>query len=363
MTPKGLLRLREAASTLADLAEGSFQPVLDDPGADRDRSAPARPLLGQGLLRHRRARAARRRRESRRRPSRAAVSRSRGRARGARRLLPRAGRGRLGPGGAAEHGRVALDPAPARGGAAVTAFRSATSAGPGGRARARATRPRTCASRTGSPARRWASRLALPRAGRRRVLRGAGHPGCDQRAVSPRVREQGLALPRRKAKPDVVGREREADGASGSTQSRHTSILTYGHVHPLSGLQLSQSRPNNSVTIPHRSSSPANGGSYAGRDDVAFQSGDSGASRAQAPQLGARRCHAALELRARGSVRQPSTLQDRRSRPGWRRRWTASSRSSRSRRWCIPGRARTRSSTSMTDQSLWGRSRDFDWGD
>jgi 2-oxoglutarate dehydrogenase E1 component len=38
MTPKGLLRLREAASTLADLAEGSFQPVLGDAGADRDRT-------------------------------------------------------------------------------------------------------------------------------------------------------------------------------------------------------------------------------------------------------------------------------------------------------------------------------------
>ena len=36
MTPKGLLRLREAASTLADLAEGSFRPVLDDPGADKE---------------------------------------------------------------------------------------------------------------------------------------------------------------------------------------------------------------------------------------------------------------------------------------------------------------------------------------
>ncbi|HSS72377.1 MAG TPA: 2-oxoglutarate dehydrogenase E1 component [Gaiellaceae bacterium] len=30
MTPKGLLRLKEAASSLTDLAEGSFQPVLDD---------------------------------------------------------------------------------------------------------------------------------------------------------------------------------------------------------------------------------------------------------------------------------------------------------------------------------------------
>src|SRR6185312_10001119 len=36
MTPKGLLRLREAASTLADLADGSFRPVLDDPRASHD---------------------------------------------------------------------------------------------------------------------------------------------------------------------------------------------------------------------------------------------------------------------------------------------------------------------------------------
>jgi 2-oxoglutarate dehydrogenase E1 component len=34
MTPKGLLRLREATSTLSDLAESSFQVVLDDPGAE-----------------------------------------------------------------------------------------------------------------------------------------------------------------------------------------------------------------------------------------------------------------------------------------------------------------------------------------
>jgi 2-oxoglutarate dehydrogenase E1 component len=36
MTPKGLLRLKQASSTLADLAAGSFQPVLDDAGADKD---------------------------------------------------------------------------------------------------------------------------------------------------------------------------------------------------------------------------------------------------------------------------------------------------------------------------------------
>jgi 2-oxoglutarate dehydrogenase E1 component len=37
MTPKGLLRLKQAGSTLADHAEGSFQPVVDDRGADRER--------------------------------------------------------------------------------------------------------------------------------------------------------------------------------------------------------------------------------------------------------------------------------------------------------------------------------------
>ena len=38
MTPKGLLRLREAASTLPDLAEGSFLPVIPDTGADPERT-------------------------------------------------------------------------------------------------------------------------------------------------------------------------------------------------------------------------------------------------------------------------------------------------------------------------------------
>jgi 2-oxoglutarate dehydrogenase E1 component len=37
MTPKGLLRLKEASSSPAELAEGSFAPVLDDPRADHSR--------------------------------------------------------------------------------------------------------------------------------------------------------------------------------------------------------------------------------------------------------------------------------------------------------------------------------------
>jgi 2-oxoglutarate dehydrogenase E1 component len=35
MTPKGLLRLKEAASTLADLTDGTFKPVIDDGSADK----------------------------------------------------------------------------------------------------------------------------------------------------------------------------------------------------------------------------------------------------------------------------------------------------------------------------------------
>ncbi len=37
MTPKGLLRLKEASSSLADLTEGSFRPVLSDPDASPER--------------------------------------------------------------------------------------------------------------------------------------------------------------------------------------------------------------------------------------------------------------------------------------------------------------------------------------
>jgi 2-oxoglutarate dehydrogenase E1 component len=49
MTPKGLLRLREAASSLSDLSEGRFLPVLDDPAAT-DRSAVTRLVLTSGKL-------------------------------------------------------------------------------------------------------------------------------------------------------------------------------------------------------------------------------------------------------------------------------------------------------------------------
>jgi 2-oxoglutarate dehydrogenase E1 component len=48
MTPKGLLRLKEASSTLDELANGSFAPVLDDTGADK--SAVRRLVLCSGKV-------------------------------------------------------------------------------------------------------------------------------------------------------------------------------------------------------------------------------------------------------------------------------------------------------------------------
>ena len=49
MTPKGLLRLKEASSSLSDLAEGRFEPVLDDPTVS-DRSEVTRLILTSGRL-------------------------------------------------------------------------------------------------------------------------------------------------------------------------------------------------------------------------------------------------------------------------------------------------------------------------
>ncbi len=48
MTPKGLLRLKQASSTLAELAAGEFRPLIDDESADRERVE--RLVLCQGKV-------------------------------------------------------------------------------------------------------------------------------------------------------------------------------------------------------------------------------------------------------------------------------------------------------------------------
>jgi len=52
MTPKGLLRLKQAGSTLADLSDGRFEPVLDDPGVGPavDRATVTRLVLCSGKV-------------------------------------------------------------------------------------------------------------------------------------------------------------------------------------------------------------------------------------------------------------------------------------------------------------------------
>ena len=116
MTPKGLLRLRQASSALDELAAGRFEAVLDDAGADRE--AVERLVLCSGkvyydIVGHDR-------RDSARAVAVARVEQlypfpadALGRTLGA---YPQPARGRVGPGGATEHGPVALDPPPARGG-------------------------------------------------------------------------------------------------------------------------------------------------------------------------------------------------------------------------------------------------------
>ena len=114
MTPKGLLRLKQATSSLDELAGGSFRPVIADAGADPRSGPAARALLGEDLLRPRRTRGARERDGRRGRrleqlypfPVEAAAELCS--------AYPHLQRARVGAGGAAEHGRVADDPPPAR---------------------------------------------------------------------------------------------------------------------------------------------------------------------------------------------------------------------------------------------------------
>ena len=45
LTPKGLLRLKQATSRFEELARGSFQPIIDDPALDESGRAAARRLI------------------------------------------------------------------------------------------------------------------------------------------------------------------------------------------------------------------------------------------------------------------------------------------------------------------------------
>ena len=118
MTPKGLLRLKQASSILADLSEGKFEPVLDDPRADHE--AVTRLVLCSGKIYydidgH----------EDRANATSVAVARLEQLypfpvepAAALTASLPEPPGDRVGAGGAAEHGSLADDPPPPRGGGA-----------------------------------------------------------------------------------------------------------------------------------------------------------------------------------------------------------------------------------------------------
>ena len=113
MTPKSLLRAKDASSPLTDFTKGEFKTVIGEQSAEIERrqgQAPDR-LLGQGLLRPRPL--ARRAQEHRRRdhPRRAALSVPAQGVRGRAEEVPEPDRGRVVPGRAAEPGRLVLRPA------------------------------------------------------------------------------------------------------------------------------------------------------------------------------------------------------------------------------------------------------------
>ena len=114
MTPKSLLRLPQATSRIEHLSESRFFPVLSEPRIDEEKVTPARAVLGQDLLRPQGPRDARGQRGRGDLPRRAALPLPAEPDRGGDRALPEPARGRLGPGGAAQHGRPrAHVPAPA----------------------------------------------------------------------------------------------------------------------------------------------------------------------------------------------------------------------------------------------------------
>ena len=158
MTPKGLLRLRAAMSSLEELSDGAFRPVIDD--AETDHAKARRLVLCTGKLYYdivgHEARAAASdvavaRIEqlypfpARKPPSSCAATARWRRSSGRRRSRRTWARG-------ARSGTASKTPP------RWWDCRSASSGARGGRARARATRPRTCASRTGSSAKRSALR-------------------------------------------------------------------------------------------------------------------------------------------------------------------------------------------------------------
>ena len=158
MTPKSLLRLPQATSRIEHLSEARFFPVLPEPRIDEakvERLVLCTGKVYYDLKGH----------ATRENNERVAISRvellypfPQEQIMEEVDALPEPPRGRLGPGGAAQHGRPRAHVAAPAAACSRASSSSATSAGPSAPARARATRPPTRWSRTASSAPRWISR-------------------------------------------------------------------------------------------------------------------------------------------------------------------------------------------------------------
>ncbi len=185
MTPKSLLRLPQAQSAMREMSEGRFQPVLADPTVDPE--AVRRLILCSGKMYYDLSGHA-----GRAAATDVAIGRvellypfPQGEILRARADLPEPRRGRLGPGGAPQHGCPGPHVAAVAPGAAARISTSATSVGPSGRPPARGTRSPTPRSRTeSSPPRstrpsRSRSIPARPPASGRPAVRPAIHVACS----------------------------------------------------------------------------------------------------------------------------------------------------------------------------------------
>ena len=196
MTPKSLLRLPQATSSIADLAESTrFQPVLAEPGVDDaqvTRLALCTGKIYYDLVGH---------------PDRASTP---GLAVGRIELLypfpegqvlelihryPQLREVRVGSGGAAQHGRARTHVPAADADHARAASTSATSGAPSAPAQARATRPRISTNRTASspPRSISASRSPSTRARRRASADGRALGGASWRSAPAQAQAAPLA--------------------------------------------------------------------------------------------------------------------------------------------------------------------------
>ena len=240
MTPKGLLRLKQAASSLDELAGGGFQAVLDDSTVDHD--AVERLVLCSGklyydIVGHELRDAAGRSRwrassssiRSRSTRSRRCFGATRDSARSSGRRRSRRTWGRGARSGTGSRRRC-------RASARETAC--STSAGRGRRARARATRPRTTASRTASCGSRSASSppgRGLLRAfgGRARAVAAAAAPAASRGPCVRAARSRTWRCAGRQPAPEPEEREPERDGAR--RNPLHACIQAHRRFRPRGG--------------------------------------------------------------------------------------------------------------------------------